>query len=184
MLQKNGLKRNDYTLVPIGGTLQRYQDLLELKHAATLLNTPFDLFAADKGFNILGSAGPILGHYHAAVGATRRAWAKEHHRELVGFIRAQVAASEWLRNPAHKSEAIALAIKNTPNLSPALAERIYDRMRDPKNGVFPKLTIDMQGVKTVLSLRSEYGEPKKKLTDPAKYIDLSYYKEAMKSAQR
>lgn len=184
MLQKNGLKRTDYTLVTVGGTLQRYQALLERKQAATLLNTPFDLFAADKGFTVLGAAAPVLGHYHAAVGATRRAWAKQHRRELVNFIRGYVASGEWLRDPSHKAEAIALAMKNTPNLAPALAERIYGRILDPKTGFFPKSTIDMQGVKTVLALRSEYAEPKKKLTDPARYIDLSYYKAAMKGAQR
>ena len=30
----------------------------------------------------------------------------------------------------------------------------------------------------VLKLRSEYGEPKKELTDPAKYYDLTYYQRA------
>jgi hypothetical protein len=37
----------------------------------------------------------------------------------------------------------------------------------------------MAGVRTVLALRSEYGEPKKALRDPAKYLDLSYYKQAL-----
>jgi hypothetical protein len=27
----------------------------------------------------------------------------------------------------------------------------------------------------VLALRSEYGEPKKKLTEPRKYLDLAFY---------
>lgn len=39
----------------------------------------------------------------------------------------------------------------------------------------------MEGVKTVLELRSAYGEPKKELTDPMKYIDLSFYEEALAS---
>jgi hypothetical protein len=31
----------------------------------------------------------------------------------------------------------------------------------------------------VLALRSEYGEPRKTLDDPARYVDLRYYKEAL-----
>jgi hypothetical protein len=37
----------------------------------------------------------------------------------------------------------------------------------------------MKGVTTVLALRSEYGEPKKMLDDPDKYIDLTWYKKAL-----
>jgi hypothetical protein len=33
-------------------------------------------------------------------------------------------------------------------------------------------------VKTVLELRSKYGEPKKSLTDPSKYVDLTLYPKA------
>jgi hypothetical protein len=35
-------------------------------------------------------------------------------------------------------------------------------------------------VKTVLGLRSKYAEPRKTLTDPAKYYDDSFYREALR----
>ena len=38
----------------------------------------------------------------------------------------------------------------------------------------------MEGVKTVLQLRSKYGLPKKNLTDAAQYYDASFHSEAMK----
>ncbi len=38
----------------------------------------------------------------------------------------------------------------------------------------------MEGVKTVLALRTKYGKPQKSLTDPAKYYDPGYYEEAMR----
>ena len=40
--------------------------------------------------------------------------------------------------------------------------------------------LDMEGVKTVLALRSKYGQPRKSLTDPAPYYDSSFYDAAMK----
>ena len=44
--------------------------MIEGKHAATLLNTPFNLQAVDHGMNRLGSAGQLMGIYqgHAAAG--------------------------------------------------------------------------------------------------------------------
>ena len=39
--------------------------------------------------------------------------------------------------------------------------------------------MDLEGVQTVLQLRSKYGEPKKALADPAKYYDPSFYDAAM-----
>ena len=40
------------------------------------------------------------------------------------------------------------------------------------------VALDLDGIRTVLELRSKYGAPKKTLTDPMKYVDLSYYEKA------
>ena len=42
----------------------------------------------------------------------------------------------------------------------------------------------MDAVKMVLELRSRYAEPKMTLSDPNRYIDLSYYDEALKSMKQ
>jgi len=90
-----------------------------------------------------------------------------------------VAAVDWLYAPANKAEAIALLRKNLPNMSEAQAHRSYDVLLDPKTGFTQKAALNEAGVKTVLELRSEYGQPNKKLTDPQKYYDLSYYRKAL-----
>jgi ABC-type nitrate/sulfonate/bicarbonate transport system substrate-binding protein len=179
MLQQNGLKDSDYTLVKAGGVLARFEDLMQQKHAATLLLSPFEIAAEAKGFNLLGSAIDAFGgHYQGLVAATRRSWAKAHKAELVGYIRGYMAGLGWLYDPKNKEAAIALFRENLPNMSPELAAKSYDVLLDPKQGFSRNAAIDMAGVRTVLALRSEYGEPKKALKDPAKYIDLSYYRAA------
>jgi len=179
MLQKGGLKPSDYTLVRAGGGLQRFEALMKKEHAATLLFTPFDLIAEEKGFHDLGASIELFGHYQGLVAGVQRSWGKEHRRELVGYIRGYVAGLDWLSDPRNKTEAIALLRKNITTMTPEIAEGTYRVMVDPKHGLLHKGRIDMAGVKTVLALRSEYGEPKKKLTDPNRYIDLSYYKQAI-----
>lgn len=179
MLEKGGLQESDYSLVKAGGVLARFEDLMQKKHAGTLLLSPFEVAAEAKGFNLLGSAIDVLGHYQGLVGASRRGWARAHRAELVGYIRGYVAGLAWLYDRKNKDAAIALFRENLPNMSPELAAKSYDILLAPKGGFARRAEIDLKGVRTVLALRSHYGEPKKTLSDPAKYIDLAYYKEAV-----
>ena len=61
----------------------------------------------------------------------------------------------------------------------ALARQSYDLLLDPDEGFFRHGKIDLDGLTTVLELRSRYGEAKTALTDPAKYYDPAYYDIAM-----
>ena len=179
LLEKGGLKETDYTLVKAGGVLQRFEALLEKKHAGTLLLSPFEVPAEARGFTRLANAIDVLGRYQGLTGAARRAWAKEHEAELIGYIRGYVAALDWLYDPANKDEAIALFRKNLPNMSPELAAKSYDILLNPKDGFARKAELDIEGIRTVLALRTQYGEPKKTLADPGRYYDLSTYEKAM-----
>jgi ABC-type nitrate/sulfonate/bicarbonate transport system substrate-binding protein len=179
LLENGGLKFSDVEFVSAGGVLERFRALMEQKHAATLLISPFEVNAEAKGFNRLANADEALGHYQGLVGATRRSWAKENEKELIGYIRGYTAALDWLFDPANKAEAIAILRKNSPNLSEELAAKSYEILIHPTKGFTRGAVLDVEGVKTVLQLRSQYtGTP---LNDPAKYFDLSYYDKAKKN---
>jgi ABC-type nitrate/sulfonate/bicarbonate transport system substrate-binding protein len=179
MLQLGGLREGEYELVKAGGVLARFEDLMKHNHAGTLLLSPFEVSAEAKGFHVLGSAIDAFGgHYQGLVAATRREWAEEHASELVGYIRGYIAGLRWLYNPRNKDAAIAVLREHLPQMSPELAAKSYDILLDPKQGFSREAAIDLEGVRTVLTLRSQYGEPKKVLEDPMKYLDLSYYNRA------
>jgi ABC-type nitrate/sulfonate/bicarbonate transport system substrate-binding protein len=180
LLEKGGLKPTDIEFVSAGGVMQRFGALMEKKHAGTLLISPFEVNAEAKGFNRLANADEALGRYQGLVGAARRTWAKENETSLVGYIRGYIAALDWLYDPANKAEAIALLRKNLPNMPEELAVKSYDILLDPKKGFTRNAELDVEGVKTVLALRSDYGEPRKTLTDPTKYFDLQYYTKSRK----
>ncbi len=59
-----------------------------------------------------------------------------------------------------------------------LAKQSYDLLLGDKGGLARDLAPDSAGMRTVLRLRSKYGSPQKTLTDPMKYVDLSYYEKA------
>jgi ABC-type nitrate/sulfonate/bicarbonate transport system substrate-binding protein len=172
------LKPSEIEFVSAGGVMQRFQASLEKKHAGTLLISPFEVGAEARGFNRLANADEALGRYQGLVGAARRSWAKDNEKDLVEYIRAYVAALDWLFDPANKLEALAVFRKNLPNMSEDLANKSYEIMLHPTKGFTRRAELDVEGVQTVLQLRSEYAEPRKPLGEPAKYYDLQYYNQA------
>jgi ABC-type nitrate/sulfonate/bicarbonate transport system substrate-binding protein len=179
LLARNGLAEADVKFVRAGGTANRYQDLLAGKHDATLLRTPFELLVRERGFNQLATA-ESLGAYQGTVGAARRAWASTHEAALVGFLRGYRAGVDWIYDRANREIVEAILVANTRDMTPALARRSYDLLVADKGGVTRDIALDMDGIRTVLQLRSKYGLPQKTLSDPAKYVDLTYYDKAFR----
>jgi len=178
LLNENGLGSTDYELVKAGGVVERFESLCRKQHSGTLLISPFEVLAEAQGFNRLANAVDQLGHYQGVVGAARRGWAKQHERELVAYIRGYLTGLDWLFEPTNKNEAILLLRSKLPNMSEHLASKSYDILLDPQTGFTKKAEINLEGVRTVLSLRSEYGNPRKYLSDPSKYLELIYYEVA------
>ncbi len=180
MLERNGLKESDYQLERAGGVMQRFNALLEKKHAGTLLLSPFEVQAEARGFNRLGDGLATLKRYQGLVAGARKAWLDANRPAAIGFVRAYSDAVDWLYDPANKEAAIATLIKNLPNVNAQSAEAMYRVLLNPAEGFQRKGQIDLEGVRTVLELRTKYGEPKKVLTDPARYYEKELYDAAMK----
>lgn len=178
MLRRHGLNRGDYRVEKAGGVLARWQALQARQHDATMLLTPFDLLARAAGFNILDYAIDVYDHYQGSVGATRRAYARDHAASLIAYIRGYLAGLAWLRDPGNAEAAVGILRKNLPQMSPSLAQQSYAVLVGPR-GFAPRAQIDLAGVGTALELRSRYGEPRIALTDPAKYYDPQYYQAAL-----
>jgi ABC-type nitrate/sulfonate/bicarbonate transport system substrate-binding protein len=177
LVARSGLTESDVNFVRAGGTALRYRDLVAGKHEATLLRTPFELLAESRGYHRIASA-ETLGPYQGTVGLARRAWAREHEAALVGFLRAYKSATDWLYDPANREIAEALLVAHIRDMTPALAKRSYDLLLSPKGGLSRDLAPDVAGIRTVLQLRDKFGVPRKTLSDPMKYVDLSYHDKA------
>jgi len=177
LVARGGVAETDVTYVRAGGTANRYRDLLAGKHDATLLRTPFELLAAGRGFKVLANA-EALGAYQGTAGFARRSWARDHEAALVGFLRGYKAATDWLYDRGNREIVEALLVANLRDMTPALAKQSYDLLLADKGGLARDLAPEPAGIRTVLALRSKYAVPPKQLTDPAKYVDLTYYDKA------
>jgi ABC-type nitrate/sulfonate/bicarbonate transport system substrate-binding protein len=177
LVARSGLAESDVTFVRAGGTANRYRDLVAGKHDATLLRTPFELLAENRGYHAIAGA-ESLGPYQGTVGLARRSYAEAHEATLIAFLRAYRAATDWLYDPANREVAEALLVAHIRDMTPALAKRSYDLLLSPKGGLSRDLKPDVAGIRTVLELRDKYALPHKTLTDPMKYVDLGYYDKA------
>jgi hypothetical protein len=65
-----------------------------------------------------------------------------------------------------------------PQLAQPAAEAAVEKLVSARTGFIRGGGIDLAGVRDVLALRSEYGEPRKRLADPGKYMDLAYLEAA------
>ena len=177
MLKLGGVQGSEYQLAPAGGTPKRYKALAESdKFAAAVLTPPFDLLAQAHGLKKLGSANDALGHYQAYAGVARKDWVGQNRDTVVRYIRGYVAALHWLYDSENKDEAAALLVSNA-HVPENLAPRVLTEITGP-GGMDRNAAIDSEGLRTVLSLRTEYGKPHKLLTDADKYVDKSAYAEA------
>jgi hypothetical protein len=74
---------------------------------------------------------------------------------------------------------VAILRKNLPAMNEQAGQTAYKVLLHPRDGFQRKAQIDLEGVRTVLRLRSKYGQPQKTLTDPGRYYDGSFYRTAM-----
>ncbi|HEY5300726.1 MAG TPA: ABC transporter substrate-binding protein [Acetobacteraceae bacterium] len=182
LLAKEGV--NDVSFARAGGVLDRYKDMLKNPdHAGTIQMTPFDLLGEEHGQNVLVYIRDALGPYQGIVAAARRPWAAAHRPEVIGFIRAYKQAVDWLYDPANRQVAEAILVAHIPAMSFELAHKTYDVLLAPTGGFFRDVAPSIPGIRTVLALRTKYGEPHRDLTDPMRYVDLSYLHEALGTAR-
>ena len=182
LLRRAGLHDADVRIVSAGGTPNRYRELVAGKYDATLLRTPFELLAGDRGCHVVATPDG-LGPYLGTVAAARRSWASHNEAALVGFLRGYRAGLAWVSDPDHREIAEAILIAHARDMTPALARRAYDVLLAPHGGLSRDGALDPARIQTVLGLRSKFGEPRRTLDDPARYIDPSYRDKAAATAR-
>jgi ABC-type nitrate/sulfonate/bicarbonate transport system substrate-binding protein len=181
MLEKNGLGPNDYKFEAVGSTQKRWEAMKEGKALASLINPPFTGQALAMGYTNLGDGLDILGSYLGSVHGADRSWAKANETTVVGYVRAIVAATRWLYDPANADAAAKILMGRVAGLTEPQAKGGVASVTKGRAALAKDAAVDMAGLKTVIELREQYGEPKKKMGAPEKYMDLGYYKKALGS---
>jgi ABC-type nitrate/sulfonate/bicarbonate transport system substrate-binding protein len=142
-------RTGDPRLAPVGATGTRLAAMERGEAAAGIVGLADVEGAEARGLHALGSSRDHLPEYPGTQGGTSRRWAEAHPDVLIRFIRANVAATDWARNPANRAAAIAL-YRDMTGANAETAEEAYAT-------IMPDAAIDVAGIQTILDLRVALG---------------------------
>lgn len=178
LLERAGLPASAVEFKAFGGTNLRYSGLLQRSFDATLLRTPFDQLAVDKGFRLLSSASG-LGAYQGTVGTVRRQWADDNRSHLVRFVRAYARGLQWSLQMGNRAQAQALLCSRVPDLDADGASAALEVLLAPDDGFSRDLRVSTAGLDIVLALRAKYGPQGRRSGSAQDYFDHSILDEAL-----
>ncbi|MGN6720787.1 MAG: ABC transporter substrate-binding protein [Candidatus Binatia bacterium] len=177
VLKAKGLEYpRDYKLLVIGGTPQTYAALLSGQIDAAALSLPVNYAAEEHGFNEIGRFIDVIPNYQLAALSTKRSWAEKNRPVLVRVMKAMAETMHWLyRNKEAGADLLAKEMK----LTPEHARRGWDfytstRTWDPNGDV------NLDGLQIVTQIYWEQTQSKGPVPKPAKYVDQTYLREALK----
>jgi ABC-type nitrate/sulfonate/bicarbonate transport system substrate-binding protein len=181
ILLQHGLEEGrDYTVKPVGAGAFRFKAMAESKdNAAGILNLPFTVQAEGLGLHSLGRTIDLLGPYQAGGAFVMRSWARENGATLERYIAAYVESLRWVRDSAHRPQAVGLLTEKFKLAAP-VAQRTYELLVDPAFGFNIDAKFDAQGFRNLLALRAEIERKGEEPIPPERYVDLGYYERALK----
>lgn len=169
ILHQHGIKEKEYAVEIIGASPQRLAAFKEGRVAAAMLTPPSSEEAVAAGGRILARAADYAPNWPLTCGWSRREWLESHRDLAVRFIRAWVAATDWILNPANRKEGLELLVGE--GLSRAAAQNSLDR-------IVPKARIHPDALRRVLELRIEMGVYKPPFSPAERFYDASYWSDA------
>lgn len=177
VLQAKGLQYpRDYNLVNVGPSAQAFLALTAGKIDAAIIAVPLSLDAAEMGYNVIGRASDVIPNYQLTEISSKRSWAEKNRPLLVRFMKAIVQSMRWLYD--NKEPAIEFLGKEM-RLKADHARKGWEYYT--QNRIWhPDADINIEGVKTVIQIYAERTQMKGPLPSPAKYLDHTYLKEALK----
>jgi ABC-type nitrate/sulfonate/bicarbonate transport system substrate-binding protein len=176
VLKTKGLEYpKDYTLVSVGGSGPSLMALSAGKIDASILAVPLSFKAQQMGFNLVGKVTDVFPNYLLSSFSVRREWAAAHHKEVVQFLKGLLRARRWLEG--NRAAAVAFLAENL-KMKPALAQRGLEYYLEHRAWE-PDLSIDLDGLKTVIEVCAEQAGTAGPPPRPDKYVDATYLTDAL-----
>jgi ABC-type nitrate/sulfonate/bicarbonate transport system substrate-binding protein len=178
LLALKGLGAGDYRVKELVGSPVRAACLKSGECDAVPLGQPDDLIAIKDGYRRLGLSTDAVASFQFEVIAARRDFAETHGPALIGFVSALADAFRFIRDPAHRDDAVNAIVALT-GTSDDIARATLALYFDPDRGVLPQhAEIDLGGLAQVIAFMGEGGAIKPPLPAPEQFVDLQYLRAA------
>ncbi len=176
VLKAKGLEYpRDYKLINVGGTPQALAALASGQIAAAPLSLPVNFVAEEKGFNTIGRFIDVIPHYQLSVYSVMRSWAEKNRAVVTRFMKAIALSCRWIF--ANKDASVDLLAKEM-GLKREYARKGWEFYTE-KGLWSPVGDVTMEGLGIVAQIYAEQNQLKTP-PDPAKFVDESYLREALK----
>jgi ABC-type nitrate/sulfonate/bicarbonate transport system substrate-binding protein len=174
------LNENDYKLLVVGTSPERYAALKGGSVHATFMGPPFTFRAAKDNFRKLANFHEYLGPILFTTDFAHANYLKSHRAEIVRYQKSMIEATRWLYDPKNKEEALALHMKVLKSPRESAEEDYKYLVQDfqpfPRDGSVSKISFDK-----TMDLRAKEGTYQGKKVPPASdYVDNSIIEEALK----
>jgi ABC-type nitrate/sulfonate/bicarbonate transport system substrate-binding protein len=170
ILRSHGIRENDYQIEIIGSSPKRLEAFLRGRVAAAMLTPPSTEKALAAGGVLLARAEDYVLNWPLTCGWTHRSWLESHRELAIRFIRAWVAATDWLLKPENREETIRLIV-DKEHLDRTRAEEAYIK-------VVPKARLNPLALRKVMELRIEMGVYKPPFSPTERFYDAGYWSAA------
>jgi ABC-type nitrate/sulfonate/bicarbonate transport system substrate-binding protein len=183
MLSARGLRdRDDYQLLRVGGTPDRYHALHGGAVDVVSLTDPFNYAAVADGFPNLGEAYTYVPDYQHSTTIVHADWARQNADTLVGFQKALIRGIRWIYEPANAEAAIRLAMEQTgverKYVEAALAEHLRVTVWPPDG------LVTEPGLAWTIAQAAAVGELEPPLPTVQEVTDQSYTRRALAQLDR
>jgi NitT/TauT family transport system substrate-binding protein len=171
----------DYKLLIIaGGSSANLAALQSGQIAATTVAVPLNYAAEESGLNLIGRLSEGIPYFQTNALVTRRSWAEKNRQLAIRFMKAMLLTFRWIyQNP----DAAVDFLSKEMQLKPVHARKgweFYTQNRFwPPDG-----DVTMEGLKNNIRIYAEQSGAKGPLPNPAKYVDQSYLRDALKEIEK
>jgi ABC-type nitrate/sulfonate/bicarbonate transport system substrate-binding protein len=178
MLAAHGLHHpQDYTLVPVGPILARWDKLQSGEIDAGLQGAPLNHIALDAGYVAVGDPRERFPDFQFTSLNVDSAWAAAHRDDVIGFLRAFVRAHDWFYT--HRDESLAIAEAES-RIASRYAARAWDEF--VAQTIFPRDGgASLKAIQTLIEVSGLIRAiPVRAKTRPGDYVDHGYIEAARK----
>ncbi len=172
------LKENDYKLLVVGTSPDRYAALKGGSVSATFMGPPFNLRARKEGFTRLTTFHEHLGPIQFAAEFAHEDYIRSNRPQVVSFLKGMIEGQRYLYDPKNKEDAIAIHMKILKSTREA-AEIDYRFLVDEFKPWPTDSSVNKQAIEKTMELRAKAGKYEGKKAPPyTQYVDTSLVEEA------
>ena len=177
LLQANGVAPDEYDLVSVGGTAERFAAVRTGAAVGGMMLQPEDLRLMAEGFNRLALTTDYIPRYQWLTMVNNRDWVRGHEDQLVRSIRAIQDAIRWTYEPQNRDEAIAIMIEAT-KAPPEFASATLDLYVNQLRIWPPDADFEDAAMTAAIEVMGELNQLPTPLPSWTKYVDRSYVQRA------